>query len=194
MTCAVTELVDVLLTEGKKCPHGFVVNPIKMMKHCSVCGSALELRFLKDEGKEIPFCPVCDEYRFEMFNVAICVAIFTPKRDRVMMMRQYGRQKYNFLGGYVNKGENAEEALLREMKEEMGMVPLCYEPLFTQYYVPSNTLMLAYYAEVADEDLSHRNIEEVDEARWFTYLEASDAVLKGAVAERLLKVVSDRFK
>lgn len=111
-----------------------------------------------------------------------------------MMMRQYGRQKYNFLGGYVNKGESAEAALLREMKEEMGMIPLCYEPLFTQYYAPSNTLMLAYYAEVADEDLSHRNVEEVDDARWFTYPEASDAVLKGAVAERLLKEVSNRFK
>ena len=164
------------------------------MKHCSVCGSALELRFLKDEGKEIPFCPVCDEYRFEMFNVAICVAIFTPKRDRVMMMRQYGRQKYNFLGGYVNKGECGEEALLREMKEEMGMSPLHYEPLFTQYYAPSNTLMLAYYAEVDSEDLSHRKVDEVDDARWFAYPEASDAVLKGAVAERLLKEVSNRFK
>ena len=165
-----------------------------MMKHCSVCGTALELRFLKDEGRKIPFCPVCGEYRFEMFNVAICVAIFTSKHDKVLMMRQYGRQKYNFLGGYVNKGESAEAALLREMKEEMGMIPLCYEPLFTQYYAPSNTLMLAFYAEVADEDLSHRNVEEVDDARWFTYPEASDAVLKGAVAERLLKEVSNRFK
>jgi NADH pyrophosphatase NudC (nudix superfamily) len=53
--------------------------------------------------------------------------------------------------------------------------------------------MLAFYVEVADEDLSHRNVEEVDDARWFTYPEASDAVLKGAVAERLLKEVSNRF-
>ena len=194
MTCAVTELVDVLLTEGKNCPHVFVVNPIKMMKYCSVCGSALEMRFLKDEGKEIPFCPMCSEYRFETFNVAVCVAIFTPKHDKVMMMRQYGRQKYNFLGGYVNKSENAEEALLREMKEEMGMTPLCYEPLFTQYYAPSNTLMLAYYAEVGSEDLSHRKTDEVDEAQWFTYTQAQKAVIKGAVAERLLREVKNRFK
>jgi NADH pyrophosphatase NudC (nudix superfamily) len=75
----------------------------------------------------------------------------------------------------------------------MGMTPLCYEPLFSMYYTPSNTLMLAFYAEVADEYLSHRNVEEVDDARWFTYPEASDAVLKGAVAERLLKEVSNRF-
>ncbi len=163
------------------------------MKHCSVCGSALEMRFLQDECKEIPYCPQCSEYRFEMFNVAVCVAIFTPKHDKVMMMRQYGRDKYNFLGGYVNKGENAEEALVREMNEEMGMKPLSYTPMFSMYYVPSNTLMLAFYAEVVDEDLSGINKDEVDEARWFTYPEASDAVLKGAVAERLLKEVSNRF-
>ena len=164
------------------------------MKHCSVCGTALELRFLKDEGKEIPFCPVCGEYRFEMFNVAVCVAIFTPKRDKVLMMRQYGREKYDFLGGYVNKGETAEEALLREMQEEMGMTPLCYEPLFSMYYTPSNTLMLAFYAEVADEDLSGRKADEVDEAKWFTYAQAQQAVIKGAVAERLLQEVRNRFK
>ncbi|MBQ2025966.1 MAG: NUDIX domain-containing protein [Paludibacteraceae bacterium] len=164
-----------------------------MMKHCTVCGAALQMRFLHDEGKEIPFCPVCNDYRFEMFNVAVCVAIFTPKRDKVMMMRQYGREKYNFLGGYVNKEETAEEALVREMNEEMGMVPLCYAPMFSQYYAPSNTLMLAYYAEVADEDVSARKIDEVDEARWFTYTQAQEAVIKGAVAERLLQEVKNRF-
>lgn len=156
------------------------------MKHCSVCGSALEMRFLQDEGKEIPYCPQCSEYRFEMFNVAVCVAIFTPKHDKVMMMRQYGRDKYNFLGGYVNKGENAEEALVREMNEEMGMKPLSYTPMFSMYYVPSNTLMLAFYAEVAEEDLSGRKTDEVDDAKWFTYAEAQEVVIKGAVAERLL--------
>ena len=164
-----------------------------MMKHCTVCGAALQMRFLQDEGKEIPFCPVCNDYRFETFNVAVCVAIFTPKHDKVMMMRQYGRQMYNFLGGYVNKGENAEEALVREMKEEMGMTPLCYEPLFSMYYTPSNTLMLAFYAEVSDEDLSGRKADEVDDAKWFAYTEAQQAVIKGAVAERLLYEVRNRF-
>jgi NAD+ diphosphatase len=165
-----------------------------MMKHCTVCGAALEMRFLQDEGRDIPFCPVCNDYRFEMFNVAVCVAIFTPKHDKVMMMRQYGREKYNFLGGYVNKGETAEEALVREMNEEMGLKPLNYAPMFSQYYAPSNTLMLAFYAEVADEDLSGRKIDEVDAAHWFAYAEAQEAVIKGAVAERLLQEVSNRFK
>lgn len=163
------------------------------MKHCTVCGAALQMRFLQDEGKEIPFCSVCNDYRFEMFNVAVCVAIFTPKRDKVLMMRQYGRQLYNFLGGYVNKGETGEAALLREMQEEMSMTPLCYEPLFSMYYTPSNTLMLAFYAEVADEDLSGRKADEVDEARWFAYADAQQAVIKGAVAERLLQEVRNRF-
>jgi NADH pyrophosphatase NudC (nudix superfamily) len=80
------------------------------------------------------------------------------------------------------------------MNEEMGLKPLYYAPMFSQYYALSNTLMLAFYAEVADEDLSGRKIDEVDAAQWFAYAEAQEAVIKGAVAERLLQEVSNRFK
>lgn len=164
-----------------------------MNTYCVVCGTKLELRECKGEENLIPYCPNCHEYRFEQFNAAIIVAILSEDRKRIFMMKQYGRSAYNFLAGYINKGESAEDALKREMMEEMGMVPTSHQIMFTSYFAKSNTLMIAFTATVADEDLSHANPDEVDEARWFcSYEEAYDAVIKGAVAERLLQTLENQ--
>lgn len=148
------------------------------------------MRPCEGEPNLIPFCPSCGEYRFEQFNVAIITAIFNQDHTKLFMMRQYGRDKFNFLAGYVNKGESAEEALKREMMEEMGMTLVSYKMLFTSYFDKSNTLLIAFESVVYNESLSGMNEKEVDEARWFSsYNEAYDAVIKGAVAEKLLSTI-----
>lgn len=161
------------------------------MNHfCNICGTKLEMRECEGETELIPYCPQCEAFRFEQFNVAIITAIFNRDHTKLFMMRQYGRSGFNFLAGYVNKGESAEEALRREMIEEMGMTPVSFSIRFTSYFAKSNTLMIAFETTVDSEDLSHANEREVDEARWFTSKDkAREAVLKGAVAERLLELV-----
>ena len=108
--------------------------------YCKICGTELEMQPCEGEPKPIPFCPSCGEYRFEQFNVAIITAIFNQDHTKLFMMRQYGRDKFNFLAGYVNKGESAEEALKREMMEEMGMTLVSYKMLFTSYFDKSNII------------------------------------------------------
>jgi len=158
--------------------------------YCKKCGTKLEMAECKGEPQPVPYCPWCKEFRFEQFNVAVIVAILSEDRKRIFMMKQYSREFYNFLAGYVDKGESAEEALRREMMEEMGFTPTYSKILFTQFFAKTNTLMIAFEATVADEDTSHINPDEVDEARWFdSFDEAQAAVIKGAVAERLLKLI-----
>lgn len=163
------------------------------MSYCMKCGTPLVLKSCEGEPNLIPFCEQCNEYRFPMFNVAVCTAIFTHDKKKILMMRQYGREKYNFLAGYVNKGEEAEHALHREMMEEMGMVPASEKYLYTAYFAKSNTLMINFLTTVNAEDLSHRALNEVDEVHWFTYEEACESVIKGSLAERLLNTVKDEF-
>ncbi|MFA6778732.1 MAG: NUDIX domain-containing protein [Paludibacteraceae bacterium] len=163
------------------------------MEFCTKCGNALELRACAGEENFIPFCTKCNEYRFPMFNVAICTALFNKDRSKILMMRQYGREKYNFLAGYVNKGEDAEHALFREMQEEMNMTPDSVEFLYTVYFQKSNTLMLNFLTTVKDESLAGASSNEVDEVHWFNYEEAYEAVIKGSLAEKLLKTVKPLF-
>ena len=43
-------------------------------KHCRACGAALIEKELKGEGV-VPFCPVCGEFRFPMYNVAVSMIV-----------------------------------------------------------------------------------------------------------------------
>ncbi|NCC98513.1 MAG: NUDIX domain-containing protein [Bacteroidia bacterium] len=162
--------------------------------YCHVCGSALELRPCEGESTEIPYCVKCGEYRFAAFNVAVCTALFNSDYSKLLMMRQYGREKYNFLAGYITQGEDAETALKREMLEEMGMYPEKIEYLYSAYFQKSNTLMLNFLTTVKTESLEQASKSEVDDAQWFNSFEqAYEAVIKGSLAERLLKYVAPRF-
>lgn len=162
--------------------------------YCHVCGSALELRPCEGEYTDIPYCNECNEYRFATFNVAVCTALFNSNYSKLLMMRQYGRENYNFLAGYITQGEDAETALRREMFEEMGMYPEKIEYLYSAYFQKSNTLMLNFLTNVKTESLDMASQTEVDEARWFNSFEqAYEAVIKGSLAERLLKYVASRF-
>ena len=89
------------------------------------CGAELVLKecinFGLNEG-EIPFCPVCSEFRFPMFNVAVSTIIFNKDFSKTLLIQQYGRKNNILVAGYVTKGENLAEALKREIKEETGII------------------------------------------------------------------------
>ena len=82
------------------------------MIHCMQCGAKLEEKYLASEGKNIPWCPVCSAYRFPVFNAGVSMIITNPKRDKVLLIRQYGGDEYILCAGYINRGEDAEDAAI----------------------------------------------------------------------------------
>jgi len=153
------------------------------MKHCYTCGAALELRELKDEGM-VPYCPQCGAYRFPIFSTAIITAVLNPTKDKVLLLQQYGRGAYILLAGYVSKGESAEETLVREVMEEVGLPVTEQHYMTSTYFERSNTLMLNFMCVAGSEEI--RLTEEVEKARWFTFDEARENILDGSLAQRFL--------
>ena len=80
------------------------------------------------------------------------------------------------------------------MIEEMNLIATEREYLYTTYYAKSNTLMLNYRTVVTSKDLSGKNNREVDDARWFTYNDATKAVIPNSLAEKLLKSLKNWFQ
>ena len=91
----------------------------KNMEYCMFCGTKLKDMELEGEGM-IPFCGKCGEYRFPVFRTAVSMIVINKDKDRILLIKQYGRDRYILVAGYVNKGEDAEDAVCRELREEMG--------------------------------------------------------------------------
>ena len=90
------------------------------MEYCRFCGTQLVPRELKNEGM-VPYCEKCGEFRFPVFSTAVSMIVMNRRRDRILLIKQYGRDSYILVAGYVNKGEDAENTVRREVAEETGL-------------------------------------------------------------------------
>ena len=163
----------------------------KTMTHCTDCGAALEIRHLDGEG-DVPFCPVCGEWRFPIFNTAVSMVVLDESREHVLLIKQYGRPHFILVAGYVSRGEAAEAAVRREIAEETGLEVVLTHFNRSRYFEPSNTLMLNFTA--VTKGPLHTN-SEIDSCRWFTLPEASENIKDKSLAQWFLEnYLEDRRK
>lgn len=151
------------------------------MSHCIKCGRKLVDRYLKNEGM-IPYCEACNEYRFKMYNVAISMIVIC--KDKILLIKQYHQDDYILVAGYVNFAESIEDALKRELKEETDLDLVSFEYNKSQYFEPSNTLMVNFVCYV-DNDQVHNN-EEIDSYHWFSFEDALINIKPNSLAKKFL--------
>ena len=153
------------------------------MSYCQECGHKLEDRFLENEGM-IPYCPNCQQFRFPMFNVACSMIVLSPDKDEVVLIQQYGKPYYVLVAGYVNQKEDAEDCVVREIKEELGAKAASFSFNRSHYFPKSNTLMLNFTVVLESKEL-HCN-EEIDSYAWFTLEQARENIKKNSLAQAFL--------
>jgi ADP-ribose pyrophosphatase len=105
----------------------------------------------------------------------IIYSLYGEKRDRVVLIRQYrypvDGYVYEFPAGLVDAGENYEQAAVREMHEETGLVftplktdPMYQEPRFTTVGLTDESCATVYgYAEgkISDRFLEESEVLEI---------------------------------
>lgn len=120
------------------------------MKYCEICDEKLILKESGIDGK-IPFCQKYQQFKFPTFNSAISAIVFNPQRDKILLIQQYGKPHYILVAGYINKGENAKDALIREIKEEIGLSIIDYKYNDNEYFSKTNTLIHNYVVRAESE-------------------------------------------
>ena len=89
------------------------------------------------------------------------------------------------MAGYVNRGEQLEQAVVREVKEETGMTVSRIKFNRTNFFEPSNTLMCNFTAFVKDNSEMSPN-SEIDSYQWFSPDEARKNIRPNSLAEQFL--------
>ena len=152
-------------------------------KYCIECGTKL---VMKNDGSEgmTPYCEKCGTFRFERYSTAVSMIVRDIRTDRILLIKQYGRDSYILVAGYVNPKESLEEAVVREIKEETGMDVKELRYNRSRFFEPSDTLMCNFTAYVDMNEIDTNS--EIDSYAWFDDEQAETNIRKGSLAKHFL--------
>lgn len=161
------------------------------MTYCVECGEKLIMKPCGIDGN-VPYCPSCQQFRFPMYNSAISAIVFNPDKTKILLIQQYGRDHHILVAGYIGKGENAKQALVRELKEEVDLNVIEYEYNDNEYFARTNTLIHNYAAVADSEDFHLTN--EVDAAKWYDIKDALEVIKPNSLAKHFVKLYLNKRK
>jgi len=152
--------------------------------YCRECGQKLTLRFCENEGL-IPYCDQCESYMFPQFSVAVSMVVTNRAQDKILLAKHVEDDDFILFAGYIKKGENAEKTIPREIKEELGLNVVKAKYMSSRYHSKKEVLMLNFAVIVEDGNIKLQE-EEIAEARWCSFDEATELIRKGTTAEYFL--------
>ena len=136
-------------------------------RFCGAC--ATETRVVA--GERARACPACGLVAYPRLSPAV---IFLIRRgDRILLGRHAGLPEgmYSTLAGFVEPGETLEEAVAREVAEEVGISVRDVRYFGSQPWPFPNSLMIGFTAEHAGGEIVVDRAE-LEDAGWF----AADAL------------------
>ncbi len=149
---------------------------------CGACGHATE----ESTSDRALVCPRC-ETRFYP-RISPCV-IGLVRRGRQCLLARGTRTPegiFSTLAGFVEPGENAEQAFAREVMEEVGISITNIRYAYSQPWPFPGQLMLGFYADYAGGDIVPDKTE-ILEAAWFDKQDLPHTPPLGTIAGKLIQ-------
>lgn len=130
--------------------------------YCSVCGCKLRPAI----NEYAMQCPDCQALAFPRLNPAVITAVIRDGRILLAHNRKFRSGMYSLIAGFIEPGESPEEAVAREIWEEVGLKVRNIRYWRGQSWPFPNSLMLGFIADYAGEEINVDG-EEIAAADWF---------------------------
>ena len=131
-------------------------------RHCGRCGTATEAA----PGERAMRCPDCGLLSFPRLAPAVIVLVTRGEEALLARGRNFPLPMYSCLAGFVEPGETLEEAVHREVREEVGVELADVRYVASQPWPFPHSLMLGFTATWAGGDIVIDPTEIMD-AQWF---------------------------
>ena len=145
--------------------------------HCARCGAPTRVAHAGQARR----CPVCAALHFPRSDPAVIMAI-TDADGRCLLGRQvsWPAGRFSTLAGFVEPGETPEQAVVREVAEEVGIRVGAVRYAGSQPWPFPSSLMLGFFG-TAETTSIRVDGTEIEQAGWFSREELRDAAQSGAV-------------
>lgn len=140
----------------------YLNNSIASNKYCGKCG-----HFYKLSTLEMAFsCDNCSNIIYPL--VSPCVIALIYKNNEILLAKHVlGRKDiFTCLAGYVHPMETLENAVRREIMEEVGISVSNLKYIASQPWVYTHALMIGFFAKYESGDIKI-DPKEIIEAKWF---------------------------
>jgi NAD+ diphosphatase len=150
-------------------------------RFCGRDGTPTELA----AGERSRRCPMCHTPFYPRIPPAVIVLI--TRGDTMLLARapQFPEPFFSTLAGFVEPGESLEEAVVREVKEEVGVDIQNLRYFGSQPWPFGRSLMVGFTAEYAGGELRIDG-KEIAEARWFGVNELPRIPPRVSIARNLI--------
>lgn len=155
-------------------------------RFCGRCGSPT----LALEGGHVLRCSNegCRSQQFPRLDPAVIVLITAGERALLGRQASWPPGRYSTIAGFVEPGESLEDAVVREAREETGVVVDAVDYHSSQPWPFPSSLMLGFTAHARTTEI-HLLDDELEDARWWTRAE----IAGGAVALPITHSISFRL-
>ncbi len=160
----------------------------KEHQFCGKCGTPMKNR----ETELAKICPACNFISFPRLSPAVIMSII--REDQILLARSphFTPGMYSTLAGFVEPGETLEEAVKREVREEVNIQISNISYVASQPWPFPHSIMIGFSAIYAGGEIEIDN-KEIEDAKWFTIRNLPPLPSKATIARLLINNFVETF-
>lgn len=157
--------------------------------YCGRCGERTRER----EGELVKECPGCGISWFPRTSPAVIVLVEREGKALLAHARRFTEGLYSVLAGFVEPGETLEEAVAREIQEEVGIHVTDIRYFGSQPWPFPDSFMVGFTARYESGEI-RADGTEITHADWFSPNELPTIPDPVSIARRLIDWFVDRHR
>lgn len=152
-------------------------------RFCGRCGAAMSPH--GNPAERALVCPECGYVAYPKLSPAVIVLV--TKGDKILLQRNthYKLRNWTLVAGFVDVGENFEDAVRREIMEEASINVKDIRYFGSQNWPFPSNIMVAFRAEYDSGELRPDG-DEVVESGWFDKDHLPEIPIKGSIARAMI--------